>query len=979
MVEYVEQFREVLEEAGLVPNEIVADGSLHRCACDYKPYGKDGAYILHNDGYVAGWWRNWRTGKSDTWVAEGQKKMTQQERKDFKEHVARAKKKQQEEAAKRNRMRTETACALFDGGNEITGHPYADMKGIDIPEGCRTINKDKAGRIAGVLFGVDSRTGQPKEWERLGESILLVPISNEAGEITAIQGIGVNGDKANYGPMPCPMFVIPGDQEKPIYLVEGVATGVSVQMATGAEVIVCFNAGGLGKVAPAIRRKHHKREIVVAGDNDWATEEKGQGNPGVEAAKAAAEAVGGKWVVPQLGDLLLGTDFNDLHQVKGIDSVREQLAQPKTEIKGRLPYGFSLRPKGVHFSVEDSAGNISYEWLCSPLKIIAHTRDDQGNNWGRLLEFENLDGVVQRWAMPMAMTAGDGKEYRTHLLSMGLRVASGTKFRNRLHDYITQVDTDARALCVDHSGWQDGVFVLPSGTIGHRRGEEVVYQGIPEEDLFKVSGGLEEWQEQIGRYCIGNSRFAFAVSIAFAGPLLDPLHVESGGFHFVGGSSGGKTTMAEVAGSVCGGGGVHGFKRQWRITDNALEGQALAHNDTLLVLDEISQAEPKVVSRSAYMLANGQGKGRANVTGGTRKVSQWRIVFISTGEETLADYLWRDRLKINAGQAMRLPDIPSDAGCGMKSLEVLHGFDDGAALANHFKTACKDFYGSPFQAYLKRLVGGKGEAIESVKTTMKEFCKARLPFGADSQIGRVRDRFALVAGAGELAIKYGILPWAKGEAVRAAQACFSAWIGQRGGIESQELQEGLAQIRRFFQAHSLSRFENIDAEQEEKVINCVGEKKRVDGVLEYRVFPEQFKSEIAQGRDLNLALHHLRDHGILLCNDGKLQKNVRVKGKSRKMYVFTDEVVAGETGNTGIAGNEVESVEERTVPLEGNSQGTEGNVCCGRSPRDLASVNRGNVGKANEYGFVPPVTLTGYDAPERNEDGVASHPDEVTI
>src|SRR3712207_8019446 len=47
------------------------------------------------------------------------------------------------------------------------------------------------------------------------------------------------------------------------------------------------------------------------------------------------------------------------------------------------------------------------------------------------------------------------------------------------------------------------------------------------------------------RSAIGNSRLVFALSIAFAAPLLYPTSSESGGFHFRGQSSTGKTRSEE--------------------------------------------------------------------------------------------------------------------------------------------------------------------------------------------------------------------------------------------------------------------------------------------------------------------------------------------------------------------------------------------------------------------------------------------------
>jgi len=126
-----------------------------------------------------------------------------------------------------------------------------------------------------------------------------------------------------------------------------------------------------------------------------------------------------------------------------------------------------------------------------------------------------------------------------------------------------------------------------------------------------------------------------SVATALAAPLLYLAGAESGGLHLVGGSSLGKTTALDVAGSVCGGGGVRGYVLQWRATANGLEGVAAAHCDALLCLDELSQVTPQAAGETAYMLTNGTGKTRATKQGAARKPAEWRILFLSTGEITL--------------------------------------------------------------------------------------------------------------------------------------------------------------------------------------------------------------------------------------------------------------------------------------------------------------------------------------------------------
>ncbi|GFM35963.1 DUF927 domain-containing protein [Desulfovibrio psychrotolerans] len=574
---------------------------------------------------------------------------------------------------------------------------------------------------------------------------------------------------------------------------------------------------------------------------------------------------------------------------------------------------FLLRTDGVYFVGHDEDGIPKPpEWVCSPLKVLARTRDEEGKNWGRLLEIVDPDGKTHTWAMPMDMTAGNGDTYRGQLLSFGLRLAAGKYGKSRLHMYLTQYETVGRARCVSRNGWHSGCFVLPDKTYGDTAGEHVVYQGLLHENLFREQGSLADWQENVGCYCVGNSRFAFAVSAAFAGPLLKLVHGEGGGFHFYGGSSVGKTTIVEVAGSVCGGGGDKGFVKQWRSTDNALEGLAYLHNDGLLVLDEVGQAQAKVAGETAYMLANGQGKSRASKTGAARNVATWCLVFLSTGELTMADKIAEDGRKAMAGQSVRVVDIPADAGKGMKTLEALHTFASGGELANHFKAASKRFYGTPLRAFLSTLTSEPEKAAQRVTQHMEAFCKRYVPDGADGQVSRVARRFGLVAAAGELATEYSVLPWPTGEATRAAATCFAAWLNCRGGVGSAELSAGIEQVVSFFQAHGASRFEDTETDTLRTVINRVGYLKTIRGERCFCVFPSAFRREVCNGYDSSMLAKALADKRLLYADKGRNTKNVWVDGKTVAFVVLSYSILGVNDAN-GV--NAVESIEENSLTL----------------------------------------------------------------
>ena len=530
-------------------------------------------------------------------------------------------------------------------------------------------------------------------------------------------------------------------------------------------------------------------------------------------------------------------------------------------------FPFKLKADGVYFEDGDDA-----TWLCSPLSVLAMTRDGEGREWGRLVEVVDSDGTPHRWAMPMSAMAGDGQEYRRELLSMGLRLASG-KGPKRLHDYLTLSKPEGRARCVSRVGWHGRRFVLPDAVYGPHDGGEVILQGGPADHAFRAAGSLQDWQENIGRYCPGNSRLVFAVSAALAAPLLALAGAESGGFHFVGGSSTGKTTALRVAGSVCGGGGLNGYLRQWRATGNALESVSSGACDCLLALDELGQADAKTAGAVAYMLTNGQGKARSKRDGTARKPQEWRVLFLSTGEITLADKIGEDgKSRVKAGQLVRVADIQADAGAGLGVFENIHHFESAVAFASHLNDQAKNVYGSPLRVFLEKLTADTEGASQSVPVMVGRFVEEVRPSGADGQVSRVASRFGLVAAAGELGIALGVLPWPAGESLSAAARCFQDWLDARGGASAAEVTAGLAQVRQFFQAHGAARFETWgEAADVSKIVNRAGFRRQDEdtGEWSFYVFQDVFKAQVCQGHNPDMVLRELKGRGLLLTQEAK--------------------------------------------------------------------------------------------------------------
>jgi putative DNA primase/helicase len=468
---------------------------------------------------------------------------------------------------------------------------------------------------------------------------LLVPLRDVDGNLHGLQFIQPDGSK-NFltGSAIAGHYFAIGKPRGRIIVCEGMATGATLHELTGDAVAVAFNAGNLTAVAKAIRAKLPALELVIAADNDHRTD----GNPGMTKAREAAQAVGGVFIAPEFAADDDGTDYNDYCAQHGQDATREAIraalaacspppqatpapepqsesaprAEPATVVSldsrrkakaqsGAKPTqrsdyaaGFTLDAGGVWFRGYNKGGDGLEPpfHVGPPLRVIARLRDTGNENWGSWLAWEDADGISHRWGMPWQMLKGTAEEVRGELLRLGYPVPMSGRARSLLGEYLSQARPPQTARSVERVGWHDRVFVMPESTIGDAA-EPVFFQcETTAGHIYRERAELSAWRSDIADLCRSNSRLLFAVSAAFAGPLLHWAGDESGGFNLRGPSSCGKTTALRVAASVWGG---PSYVRRWRATDNALEAIATQHSDSLLVLDELAQIDPRIAGEAA--------------------------------------------------------------------------------------------------------------------------------------------------------------------------------------------------------------------------------------------------------------------------------------------------------------------------------------------------------------------------------------------
>ncbi|MFQ1913110.1 DUF927 domain-containing protein [Aeromonas veronii] len=749
---------------------------------------------------------------------------------------------------------------------------------------------------------------------------LVVPLIDEAGELVNVQLIDDRGGKSYLagGRKAGAFHRIEGGEL--VAVVEGYSTGLSVHLASGATVYCAMDCGNLAVVAAIARRQHPKARILLCGDNDAHT----QGNPGKTKAEQAAAAIGGLVALPPIAG-----DWNDYHQAHGLTKTQEAIMsasathtqnQPQDQDahqkewapwqaevvplhpvrddetgKGQdMPEGFEIRGKRLCALVTVGRGEDAHqEWIpiSSPVRVLAETADEHGRGYGRLLEWQDSAGRVRQWAMPVrSLVPRNGEEVFSALLDAGLPFIS-LDHKRKLAAYLMACQPERRITCVERTGWHGLAYVLPQGTIGPDA-EGVILQtaGYAAND-FTERGTIAEWQQGVAALAVGNSRLCFALSLAFAAPLLSLVGMEGGGFHLKGESTDGKTTIMKAAASVYG--NPDRYSQTWRATGNAIEGIASRRNDALLCLDELGELDGREAGQVAYMLANGQGKGRSKQDGELRERKAWRLLFLSTGELSLEDHAASAGQRTQAGMEVRTIQIPSDTG-HHGAFEWLHGMDGGRTFADTLKAHCDHQHGSAFRTYAEALAGELGAHSERLRAEIKRIAAELTPQGAGNQVGRAINRFALVAAAGELATRLGVTGWPEGEALRAVRVCLKAWLAERGHLGNHEDAAILAQVRKFVTAHQYTRFADW-FDTNHRPANMVGYRKVESDGVSFFVLPPGW-TEITKGRDPKRSALLCLEAGYLLTGKDKkrLQRKARLPGMngSAWVYLLTERVLA---------------------------------------------------------------------------------------
>lgn len=295
-------FRDFLRSLGLRPGTVAPDGKWRRCPTEAKPKRRNGAYKLLPGGTL-GFAQDWTTmSEPAVWRAGKDADTPAFDVSAYRRHQA--------EARERQRRAVVSAKGFYATCRPLRGsHPYLESHDLSM-RGCEGLRVDDDG------------------W-------LVVPCMRR-GQIVSLQRIAPDGTKRFWpgAPVAGTTYAIERGSATLTVLCEGLATGLAIYAAAPvARVLVCWNTGNLASLDIDL-----SGFSVIAADNDHGTEERQGTNPGIEAARKAAERLGCGVAWPED---IHGTDWADLRseriaERKAMDRPYETDAQIRRDVDAQI-------------------------------------------------------------------------------------------------------------------------------------------------------------------------------------------------------------------------------------------------------------------------------------------------------------------------------------------------------------------------------------------------------------------------------------------------------------------------------------------------------------------------------------------------------------------------------------------------------------------------------------------------------------------
>lgn len=635
-----------------------------------------------------------------------------------------------------------------------------------------------------------------------------------------------------------------------------------------------------------------RAEILDSINEHWKYSKPEKSNQKVTTFKTIIDIVNNKSFIdeelnqkPELGKLV--KIFNDTLLYDETYVLTEKYLCIRVKLKGKNALPPYLQP------------------ICNYLKVLGGGNGSKGNSY-RLIEYIDTKGKKIQNLLAVSLR---GQELQTYLADINLQFNS--KYYSLIQNYLLNSKVSGREVNIIHkTGWdedkttyslsyKDGVKTFFVNKEEKSKSCYLEFGANPDEYL-RFKGTLEGWKE-ITRLAKGNDNMIFALGLPFASMWLTPLGEAGRIINLFGRSQKGKSSLLSIASSVLGITiGTNKPFTSWSGTPSALENNCKIRNDSLLILDELHEADNnQTLIEAPYKICNGSGRARMaynQTTNNNRRITTWSTLLFSSGERSYPDEMEFRKLShyIKAGMMNRWGDYPAVTevyGVYATIHEFENMYDNKEKAAEEF---CKKLMnitnnnkGHAILTYLEYVFNTKSfdEVFIQIEILYKEWLdkyfynnNPKINTNNSSQEMSVAKIFAISAAALSIACKAGVVDYDKDYVFEVLNRCYNKFLDSKAYVNLNSEERLMYKTLKSFLDDELQRgFYDNDNRQRQVGNKAYGIIHKGEYYLEVSKIESIFK-----GSNKTAVRKFLQENNYVLPNPNKKSE----KNKSEKDFTF---------------------------------------------------------------------------------------------
>lgn len=529
------------------------------------------------------------------------------------------------------------------------------------------------------------------------------------------------------------------------------------------------------------------------------------------------------------------------------------------------------RPRGRATLPVPSIGHgapAAYEQPSATPAILDAVRGQNGTRWIR------YGGKEEAIWMLISDLAGRGNS-PPGLIHLDPKLLQPANYK-ALVDQVANHSIYREALTASSPGWHEQSFVLGDGRVlvPSKGTKEVIVTFAPQ-NKFEPCGTLGGWQNVFKPLVVKQPLPLFALALAFVGPLMwfAPPDYLSPFFELVGDQGTGKTTLGIAAISVWAGrlDGTSGGGETWNFTPGRLDELKSGHRHSLLLLDEgnLAGAEKKDREKlTQQAIFNLTSTGERQRFGGAPEKPHSQLAILSTSNRRLCDLVGGLQAERGA-MAERLISIHLGESRSFGVFDrVPTGFKSSAQAAEALVAAANAQWGTAGPEFVVQLQKrATRDEVSFRKSLAILLARQVLLLKEMTDAPRIQKSFALVAVAGQLARRWGILPDGWGSPARAVRAVAAEALS---GLDP--VKEAAAAVQSYSDRHRSSLLKVADLKQPLDRLSfdaAAGFLREIEGKTELLVPARQFQKTFPNYRQI---VRNLRNNGSARTEMGKQSK-----------------------------------------------------------------------------------------------------------